>query len=101
FHADRWDYVFTLQRQKVDPQARRVSVFFKDNVMERVESEQLPSEAEFVSTLSANAPPKVTPVLEASPEALAAFPVARKPAPTGAVVGAPASYPPLEPAATK
>ncbi|HRI69290.1 MAG TPA: outer membrane protein assembly factor BamE, partial [Polyangium sp.] len=29
FHADRWDYVFILKRQGVEPQARKLAVYFK------------------------------------------------------------------------
>src|SRR5512133_1992463 len=29
FHGDRWDYVFTLKRQGVAPQERKLAVFFK------------------------------------------------------------------------
>ena len=51
FHADRWDYVFTLKRQGVEPQTRKVQVFFKNDVLERTESDPLPTESEFVATL--------------------------------------------------
>ena len=48
FHADRWDYVFTLRRQGVEPQRRSVVAFFKDGKLERLEAPDLPSEREFV-----------------------------------------------------
>lgn len=51
FHADRWDYVFTLKRQGVEPQIRKAQVFFKNEVLERTESDPLPTEPEFVATL--------------------------------------------------
>ena len=51
FHADRWDYVFTLKRQGVPPQERKLAVFFKGNVLDRFEGDEMPSEAEFVATL--------------------------------------------------
>ncbi|MFN7445127.1 MAG: outer membrane protein assembly factor BamE [Curvibacter sp.] len=98
FHADRWDYVFTLRVQGAEPQARRVTVFFKGNVLERFEAEALPSEAEFASTLGRQEKPKV-PLLEAPPEKLQEYP-----RPTAQTAEArplpplPASYPPLEPA---
>jgi outer membrane protein assembly factor BamE len=56
FHADRWDYVFTLKSQGVLAQSRRVTVFFKNDVVERIEADELPSEAEFVATLKAPTP---------------------------------------------
>ena len=31
FHGDRWDYVFTIKRQGVEPQRRKLTVFFKDD----------------------------------------------------------------------
>ena len=53
FHEDRWDYVFTIARQGIAPQQRRVTVFFKDNVVERFEAGTLPSEREFVASIDA------------------------------------------------
>ncbi|MCX7239136.1 MAG: outer membrane protein assembly factor BamE [Burkholderiales bacterium] len=98
FHANRWDYVFTLKRQGVEPQSRKVTVFFKNDLLERTESDELPSEAEFVATLKSKMPTGAVPPLEATPEALSAFPVAPKPAPAPSpAVTAPSSYPPLEP----
>lgn len=96
FHADRWDYVFTLKRQGTEPQARRVTVYFKGDVLDRFEADALPSETEFVSTLGSQEPPKV-PLLEASPEKLQEFP-APTPTPAKPLPPLPASYPPLEPA---
>lgn len=97
FHADRWDYVFTLKRQGAETQARRVTVYFKDGVLDRYEADALPSETEFVSTLGSREPPKV-PVLEAAPEKLQAFPAPTPTPPTPSLPPLPASYPPLEPA---
>ncbi|QKO23576.1 outer membrane protein assembly factor BamE [Rhodoferax sp. BAB1] len=98
FHADRWDYVFTLKRQGAEPQARRVTVYFKGEVLDRFEADPLPSETEFAATLGGREKPKV-PVLEAAPEKLQEFP-APAPAPEAKPLPPlPASYPPLEPAA--
>lgn len=99
FHADRWDYVFTLRQQGREPQARRVTVYFKGDTLERFEADELPSEREFVATLGRQQPPKV-PVLEATPEQLQAYP-APAPAQTSALPPLPASYPPLEPPAAR
>lgn len=99
FHADRWDYVFTLRRQGVEPQARKVTVFFKNDVLDRFEADPLPSEAEFVATLDARAKPDKVPVLEATEESLKQFPLPARPSEQKAVPPLPASYPPLEPAA--
>lgn len=51
FHANRWDYVFTIRRQGVDPQERRLTVFFNGELMDRFEGDEMPSEEEFVATL--------------------------------------------------
>jgi outer membrane protein assembly factor BamE len=53
FHENRWDYVFTIARQGIAPQQRRVTVFFKDNLVERFEADTLPSEREFVASIDA------------------------------------------------
>lgn len=100
FHGDRWDYVFTLRRQGLEPQQRRLTVWFRNGGMDRVEGDPMPSEAEFVSTLDRRRAGKV-PRLEATEEELRAFqaknkpaaPVPAAPAPTAP---APTSYPPLE-----
>lgn len=100
FHADRWDYVFTLRRQGVEPQARRVTVFFKGDVLERVEADDLPSEAEFAATLErATVDPAKVPTLEASEESLQKYPAPAQPAQSKPLPPLPGSYPPLEPAA--
>ncbi len=101
FHADRWDYVFTLRRQGQEPQQRKLAVFFKGDVMERFESDELPSEAEFVASLDARRPTEKQPALVASEEQLKAFQernaVAEKATEPAQPSAAPAtSYPPLE-----
>lgn len=100
FHEDRWDYVFTLKRQGAEPQSRRVTVFFKNDVLERVEADELPSEAEFVATLKSQPHSGPLPALDASEDGLKKFPIVTKPAPAPAPAPGPAvDYPPLEPAA--
>ena len=97
FHNDRWDYVFSLRRQGVEPQQRRLTVYFKDDMMERAEGDTMPSEAEFVSTLEAKNRPGKVPRLEATEEELRAFPKSSTPAaqPEPAPP-ATTNYPPLE-----
>jgi outer membrane protein assembly factor BamE len=100
FHAQRWDYVFTLQRQGAPAQSRRVTVFFKDEVVERIEADDLPSESEFVATLKSPVQKGPVPSLEASEESLKKFPPAPKVAPAAPLPPVSAgNYPPLEPAA--
>ncbi len=101
FHADRWDYVFTLKRQGSEPQARKVTVFFANDVISRIDSDDLPSENEFVSTLRSGVKLGPVPALTASEEALKKFPAPKKQeAPVAAAPASAASataYPPLEP----
>ena len=98
FHADRWDYVFTFKRQGVEPQARKVTVFFKGDVLERVEADALPTEAEFVASLDSGRKEVKVPVLELSDEELKKLPAPAKAADTKPLPPLPSSYPPLEPA---
>lgn len=97
FHKDRWDYVFTLRRQGVTSQTRRLSVFFKGDTLERYEGDEMPSEAEFVAQLESSKKLGKVPVLEASPESLKKFAPTTPPQPR-ATPPAPAAvtYPPLE-----
>jgi outer membrane protein assembly factor BamE len=98
FHADRWDYVFTFRRQGTEPQSRRVTVYFKGDVMDRVESDELPTEAEFVATLKSMPTLGKLPPMEASPESLQKFPAATPPAAPALPAAKPGTdYPPLEP----
>lgn len=100
FHADRWDYVFTLRRQGVDPQRRSVVAFFKDGKLERLEAPDLPSEREFVGSVRpASRSAGAGPVLALTDEQKKALPVPVKtesPA-TAQPQGAARTYPPLEP----
>jgi outer membrane protein assembly factor BamE len=102
FHGERWDYVFTLKRQGVAPQQRRLTVFFQNGGMDRVEGDSMPSEAEFVATLDDRRKSGKVPRLEATEEELQRFNASRKPAPAAAepaapgAPSAPTSYPPLE-----
>ncbi|HYD76670.1 outer membrane protein assembly factor BamE [Ramlibacter sp.] len=99
FREDRWDYVFTLRRKGVEEQARRLTLWFRGDALDRFEGDPMPSEAEFVATIGAKPREARTPVLEASPEQLAratSKPAAAPAAPAPATP--PTSYPPLEPA---
>ena len=100
FHADRWDYVFTLKRKGVESQVRKLAVYFKGDAMTRVEGDEMPSEAEFVASLDNRRKSAKVPVLEASEEALKAF-AEKSPGPVAAAPVAPVgqaavAYPPLE-----
>jgi outer membrane protein assembly factor BamE len=100
FHADRWDYVFTLKRNGVEVQRRTLVVWFEGDVIKSVEAPELPSEREFVASISpARDRNAVTRPLELTPQERAALPrpatsasASRSTEPLGAV----RSYPPLE-----
>ena len=99
FHGDRWDYVFTLKRQGVQALARKLTVYFKGEALERFEGDEMPSEAEFVATLDNKRKNAKVPVLEASEESLQKFSAGRATAAPAEVAPEPAasaSYPPLE-----
>ena len=103
FHADRWDYVFTFRRQGLAPQSRKLVVFFRNDLLERFEGDEMPTEAEFVAMLDSGRRSGKAPVLEASEDSLKKFAPARPPSAAEAASAATAppatSYPPLEPPA--
>lgn len=101
FHANRWDYVFTFRRLGQAPQQRRLTAFFNGDQLERVESDELPTEAEFIASLDAKSRNRKAPVLEASEATLKAFAEQNKPAPAPPEAVPPiTNYPPLEPPAS-
>ncbi|MBL8349960.1 MAG: outer membrane protein assembly factor BamE [Burkholderiaceae bacterium] len=98
FHADRWDYIFTIRRQGTAPQRRDVVVHFKDDRLDRIEAADLPTERDFVASISRPIGSRGEPTLELSEEQKKALPkpakvAAEPPQPMGAI----RSYPPLEP----
>ena len=99
FHGDRWDYVFTLRRQGIAPQQRKLAVFFNGDVLAKVEGDPMPSEAEFVATLENRRREVKIPELQASEEKLKAFSGKNtSPAEAAPPPPRPATlYPPLEP----
>ena len=99
FHGDRWDYVFTMARQGVPPQRYRLTLFFKGDVLDHFDGDDMPSENEFVQRIGRDKTYKVPP-LEATEEQLAKFPAPQAPAKATEQQPAPAPtatrYPPLE-----
>lgn len=100
FHGDRWDYVFTLKRQGVEPQSYKYTVFFKGDQLERFAGDEMPTEAEFIAKLGNRRKLGDVPVLEATEEQLSkaaskskSSSAAATSVPTGS---SPAAYPPLE-----
>ena len=51
FHANRWDYPFYLARGNGELTTSRVTVYFKDDKVERVDGGNLPSEREYIQRL--------------------------------------------------
>lgn len=104
FHADRWDYVFTLRRQGIASQAFKYAVFFKGDQLERFEGDTMPSEAEFIASLVNTRQLGKVPVLEATEAQLKAVekPSAAAASPANAATSVltepvgPVAYPPLE-----
>lgn len=104
FHANRWDYVFTIKRKGVPEQERRFTVYFNDTGLERFEGDEMPSEQEFVASVTTSIKNPKVPRLEATPEELAKY-KAEQPAPAPSAdtsssdtstAAPPANYPPLE-----
>jgi len=99
FHADRWDYVFTIRRQGAEPQHRKVVARFEGDGLKTLDTGgELPAEHDFVASIdtfktSRNAPPLVL-----TDEQLKALPTPTPVAPTQVEPTGPArTYPPLEP----
>lgn len=97
FHADRWDYAFSIRRQGVPAQSFQLTVYFKGDVLASIEGGELPSESEFVERLVVQRKAASVPSLQASEEDLNKFPVKKAPGDAGRAAALPATYPPLEP----
>ncbi len=97
FHADRWDYIFTIKRPGTEPQRRSVVAVFKGDLLDHLEAPDLPSEHEFVRSISRPREGKTPQLLELTSEQKQALP---RPPPSAAEatvpMGAQRAYPPLE-----
>ncbi len=100
FHAERWDYVFTIRRQGAEPQARKIVARFEGDKLKALEApDDLPTEEQFVASINTYKPTRAAPKLELSEAERAALPkpAARQTAAaTDAPRGAVRVYPPLE-----
>lgn len=56
FHANRWDYVFRLQKRSGAVISSRVTVFFDNNRLSRVDGGALPTEQEYLTFIADGAP---------------------------------------------
>jgi len=96
FHADRWDYIFTLRRPGAEPQRRSVVVLFENDVVKSIDAPPLPSEREFVASISRFKDIRAQ-KLELSQEERAALPLpVKREAPPAEPMGPVRDYPPLE-----
>lgn len=97
FHADRWDYVFSFQRQGEPVQQRRLTLYFKDGALASFDGDTMPKEADFVQSIARPVPTVDPTQLDAAaavkkaPEAAPATPAPTAPEPTPK-----AKYPPLQ-----
>ena len=98
FHADRWDYIFTILRPGTPPQRRSVVARFEGDRLLSIEAPDLPSEREFVAQISRTSATGKVVTLELTPEQRAALPVPPKPPATAPEPesGPLRAYPPLE-----
>jgi outer membrane protein assembly factor BamE len=100
FHANRWDYVFTIRRQGAEPQLRRIVVLFDGETMKSIDTGgELPSERDFVAAIDTFKTRRNAPPLALNDAQLKALPMPPRAAASGAEpTAAPLrSYPPLEP----
>jgi outer membrane protein assembly factor BamE len=98
FHGDRWDYLFTLRRPNAEPQNRHVIVHFQGETVSRIDAPDLPTEEEFVASISRFRERDLrVPQLELTPEQRAALPrPEQREAPPAVPSGPIREYPPLE-----
>ena len=54
FHADRWEYVFNLKRQGIETPSYKLTVYFKGDALDKIDGSNMPTEQEFIETLSGN-----------------------------------------------
>jgi outer membrane protein assembly factor BamE len=98
FHADRWDYIFTIKRQGTAPQQRAVVALFKDDKLQRLDAKDLPTERDFVASISRPLTGSRKTQIALTDEQIKALPKPPAPAAEPSVpMGAVRSYPPLEP----
>lgn len=101
FHADRWDYVFTIRRQGTEPQRRNVVAIFDGERLKSLDTGgELPSELSFVASIDATKPDFKVPQLTLSEDQLKSLKAPAKAVsvePAAAASAAARAYPPLEP----
>ena len=76
FRTDRWDYVYTLQKQGQEVQRRRITVIFDEDRLLRIEGDVVP-----VDSTQQPQKPAAGPALAAPPAAMPDAAAAAKPVP--------------------
>jgi outer membrane protein assembly factor BamE len=98
FHADRWDYVFTIKRQGAQPQRRAVVVLFEGDQLKSIDAPELPSERDFVASIDTfKSNRDAGPLALSEDERKALPPPAKSETSTVVPTGPVRNYPPLEP----
>jgi outer membrane protein assembly factor BamE len=97
FHADRWDYVFMLNRPGTPLQKRSVVVIFDADKLARIDAPAMPSDSEFIDSIDPYRTRREVPNLVLTDEQIRALPVPQRPAPAASAAEGPIrTYPPLE-----
>jgi outer membrane protein assembly factor BamE len=69
FHANRWDYLFRLQKRNGEVTTSRVTVFFENKRMVRYEGGNLPSEEAYLAQIAGKPPKAAADTAPATPKA--------------------------------
>jgi len=98
FHANRWDYVFTIRRQGTEPQQRKLVALFDGDTLKSFDvPADLPTENEFVASINTFRPKGDAPKLALTEAEKAALPKPVRPPPAAQEATGPTrSFPPLE-----
>jgi len=96
FHADRWDYLFVLRRPNTDVQRRGVVVHFEGDRVKWVDATELPTERDFVASISRFKDVKERKLELTEEERRALPPPVKREAAPAEPLGAVRAYPPLE-----
>ncbi len=102
FHANRWDYVFTLRQSGRQVARRNVVLIFDGDNLKTIEAAELPTEREFIDSIARSGRVVAAADLELTPEQLRNLPVppAVQPQPRAGNIPNPIpatrSFPPLE-----
>jgi len=102
FHANRWDYVFTLRQGGTTVARRNVVLIFDGDNLKTVDAADLPTEREFVDSIARSGRVVAAADLELTPEQLRNLPVPARVPVQPRVDGIPnpipatRSFPPLE-----